>query len=346
MPEAMQVEMLCAADQLAALEPEWKALWQQDPLATPFQSPEWLLPWWRQFGGELRTLTIRNSERLVGLLPFYLYKDWRSGMRQLLLIGVGTTDYLDGIFAPECGVEQVRQTLQRLCSEPEWDAITVSQLRRESKLRQALESFPQGSATRFEAESCSRMRALTIDELPSKIRRNVSYYRRRAEAKGDLRFVLADETNYLDCFDMLEKFHAERWDARGERGVLADRRMVAWHRESLPLLLEAGLLRMCCLRLDQEPIATLYAVVDPPGHRDRTAYFYLTAHSSRHAELSPGTLMIAMAIEHAAAEGVEVIDMLRGDERYKDFWHVEHVPTWGYSLSREAAPCKSAEAAA
>ena len=145
---------------------------------------------------------------------------------------------------------------------------------------------------------------------------------------------------------MLEKFHAERWDARGERGVLADKRMVAWHRESLPLLLEAGLLRMCCLRLDHEPLATLYAVADPPGRRDRTEYFYLMAHSTRHAELSPGTLLLALAIEQAAEEGVEVIDLLRGDERYKDFWHVEHTPTWGYSLSRDAAPCKSAEAAA
>ena len=345
MPEQTEFEMLRDEAQLVTLEPEWKALWQDDPMATPFQSPEWLLPWWRQFGGELRAVTIRHGARLVGLLPFYLYHDWRSGLRQLLLLGVGTTDYLDGVFARECEVHDVREAMRRLCSDGEWDAITVTQLRRESKLRLALEE-QEGQGTRFEAESCSRMRALRIDELPTKLRRNVAYYQRRAAAKGELRLTLADETNYLDCFDMLEKFHAERWDARGERGVLADRRMVAWHRESLPLLLQAGLLRMCCLRLDHEPLATLYALVDPPGRRDRTEYFYLTAHSTRHAELSPGTLLLALAIEEAAEEGVEVIDMLRGDERYKDFWHVEHTPTWGYSLSRATAPCKSAEAAA
>lgn len=345
MPEQTEFEMLRDEAQLVTLEPEWKALWQDDPMATPFQSPEWLLPWWRQFGGELRAVTIRHGARLVGLLPFYLYHDWRSGLRQLLLLGVGTTDYLDGVFARECEVADVRDAMRRLCSDGEWDAITVTQLRRESKLRLALEE-QETQGTRFEAESCSRMRALRIDELPTKLRRNVAYYQRRAAAKGELRLTLADESNYLDCFDMLEKFHAERWDARGERGVLADRRMVAWHRESLPLLLQAGLLRMCCLRLDHEPIATLYGLVDPPGRRDRTEYFYLTAHSTRHAELSPGTLLLALAIEEAAEEGVEVIDMLRGDERYKDFWHVEHTPTWGYSLSRATAPCKSAEAAA
>lgn len=351
------VEVLREDEQLRALEPEWKALWEEDPCATPFQSPEWLLPWWHQFGGELRAVTIRQNGELTGLLPFYLYRDWRSGMRQCLLIGIGTTDYLDGVFAPECSVDCVWSAMQRLCSETEWDAITVSQLRQESKLRQALEGSngesgvdrADGNATRFESEGCARVRAMPTTELPAKIRRNVRYYRNRAVAQGDLRLTLANETNYLDCFDTLQRLHAERWQARGERGVLADRRMVAWHQESMPLLLEAGMLRLYCLTLEREPIGTLYAVVDPaglPGRAERKAYFYMTAYSTRHAVLSPGTLLCAMAMEHAADEGVQTIDMLRGDERYKDFWHVEHVPTWGFSLTRASAPCRSAEAAA
>lgn len=344
MHDAVQDEVLRQEEQLTALAPEWKALWERDPEATPFQSPEWLLPWWRQFGGELRAVTIRKEGELIGFLPFYIYCDWRSGMRQCLLIGVGTTDYLDGLFAPECSVQQVRGALRLLCAEPEWDAITASQLRAGSKLREALEGSGEGNATRFESEGCARVRAMTIPELPAKIRRNVRYYRNRALAEGDLRLTLADEANYLDCFDTLQRLHTERWDARGERGVLADRRMVAWHQESMPRLLEAGMLRLYCLWLDREPIGTLYAVADPAGlprRAERKAYFYLTAHSTRHANLSPGTLLCAMAIEHAADEGVQTVDMLRGEERYKDFWHVEHVPTQGFSLSRAAAPCRA-----
>lgn len=347
MPDGVEEEVLREDAQLRALEPEWKALWERDPQATPFQSPEWLLPWWRQFGGELRAVTIRQSGRLIGLLPFYIYCDWRSGMRQCLLIGVGTTDYLDGIFAPECSVDNVRSAMRLLCAEPEWDAITVSQLRTESKLCQAFRGNDESQSTWFESESCARMRAMPMVELPAKIRRNVRYYRNRALARDELRFTLADQTNYLDCFDTLQRFHAERWQARGERGVLADRRMAAWHQESMPLLLEAGMLRLYCLALGRQPIGTLYAVADPaglPGRVERKAYFYLTAHSARHAELSPGTLLCAMAVEHAANEGVLTIDMLRGEENYKNFWHVERIPTQGFSLTRAAAPCK-AEAA-
>lgn len=32
---------------------------------------------------------------------------------------------------------------------------------------------------------------------------------------------------------------------------------------------------------------------------------------------------MALAMEHAAEEGVETIDMLRGEEAYKKLWHVE-----------------------
>jgi CelD/BcsL family acetyltransferase involved in cellulose biosynthesis len=42
-------------------------------------------------------------------------------------------------------------------------------------------------------------------------------------------------------------------------------------------------------------------------------------------------------MEQAAAEGVQTIDMLRGDEAYKRIWHFEPVPTYGFAL-RKTAP--------
>ncbi len=48
--------------ELEALVPEWRTLWLQDPSATPFQCPEWLLPWWRQFAQpELYVLEFRRE---------------------------------------------------------------------------------------------------------------------------------------------------------------------------------------------------------------------------------------------------------------------------------------------
>ncbi len=43
------------------------------PAATPFQSPRWLLPWWRQFGtGMPRVAVARRGGTLAGMLPLYV----------------------------------------------------------------------------------------------------------------------------------------------------------------------------------------------------------------------------------------------------------------------------------
>jgi hypothetical protein len=39
------VEEITTMDALERLRWEWSELWTRSPAATPFQSPEWLLPW-------------------------------------------------------------------------------------------------------------------------------------------------------------------------------------------------------------------------------------------------------------------------------------------------------------
>src|SRR5689334_817449 len=88
---ALTVEELSDLPALDALAPEWWTLWRGATSATPFQSPGWLLAWWRAFSpGEVVTLAVRDRESraLAGLAPLYV-----SG-RTVRLIGVGVSDYL------------------------------------------------------------------------------------------------------------------------------------------------------------------------------------------------------------------------------------------------------------
>jgi CelD/BcsL family acetyltransferase involved in cellulose biosynthesis len=177
-------------------------------------------------------------------------------------------------------------------------------------------------------------------ELPQKIRRNAMYYRNRAARSGALELTTADASTWLEYFGTLQRLHTSRWEQGGEPGVLVDERVLACHREALPLLGRKGLLRLCALRLNGEIIAALYSLIDPPSQLVRRQYFYLTAYAPAHAELRPGTVLLALAIERAAQEGVHQIDMLRGQEQYKQIWHLERVPTFGYAVR---APGNSAQ---
>ena len=331
MPDRIDCELIRTTAELEAFQPQWNALWLKDPHAMPFQSPEWLLPWWRQFGQpDLRAITVSQHGRLVAFLPFYIYREPNSRERQLLLLGVATTDYLGGIFSQDCTLKHVQTALDLLQREGGWDFLHASQLLPHSMLSQSLQR--DSNAQRWNGENCSRMRAVTIAELPVKIRRNIMYYRNRAMRRGSLELTVADSSNWAEAFDALERLHTTRWQSSGQPGVLADPRVLAWHREALPLLQAGGVLRLCSLRLSGEIIGVLYSLIDPPSRPERTQYFYLTAFSPEHGDLRPGTLLLGLAIEHAANKGVRTIDMLRGDESYKKIWHVESVPTCAFTL--------------
>ena len=87
----MDVRVIRDIDSLTALEPEWLDLWRRSPNATPFQSPMWLLPWWKHFGSnELHTIALREGGRLKGLAPLYILRDDSESLG--LFIGSGISD--------------------------------------------------------------------------------------------------------------------------------------------------------------------------------------------------------------------------------------------------------------
>jgi CelD/BcsL family acetyltransferase involved in cellulose biosynthesis len=335
MHNEMEYRVIQNTPELDGFFPQWRKLWREDPFATPFQSPEWLLPWWHQFGQpDLRAVVIYEGGAAIGFLPFYIYRDPGSRERQLLLLGVGTMDYLDGVFSPRCSLDNVEQALEIVCTTDGWDRMTALQLRPESLLFKALRRWRHSSL--FEAEACSRIPAVSIKDLPKHVRRNVSYYRNCALREGNLEIVAANNSNWTDLFRDLEHLHAECWQNRGQSGVLADERVLAWHREAIPELIRARMLGLYSLRLNGEAIAAIYTVHDPPYRPNRKQYLYLTGYSTRHAALSPGTLLLALAIEHAAERDVRTVDLLRGNESYKHFGHSELIPTYGCTWIRSS----------
>lgn len=335
-PERAECRLLRDASELEAFAASWKELWREDANATPFQSPEWLIPWWREFQEpELRAAAVFVRPRLVAFLPFYIHQPQRA----LLLIGAGTSDYLDGVFSPQCSPDHIRLALAALSAQPGWDVLYATQLQPASPLLPALQRMPGFEAESYAGESCSRMPALPLSQLPAKIRRNAMYYRNRAARMGNLELHLADASDCLDAFETLVCLHTRRWRSRGEPGVLSDSRVLAWHRAAVPDLQRAGLLRFYSLRLNGETIAAAYALADPPSRPERRLYIYIPGHSIAHGDVRPGTVLTAMAMESAAAEGFRTVDLLRGEEDYKRLWHAQPFAT--HAVSLRSAPVAS-----
>lgn len=338
------IEIVRDVDEWKSLVPEWLQLWEADAESLPFQRPEWLLPWWEQFGPAdgLRVVTIRQHGSLLALLHFYVYREPSTGERQLLPIGAGTTDYLDGVFSAGCTPELVLGGLARLCADGSWDTAHLFQLPVHSRLRAALqrvlEGVQTGAVRQYETDPCSRRSAVPVRELPRTVRADLRFHSNAARGLGPLRLTVAEESAVSASFDELVRLHTVRWEQAGEAGVLADPAVLRWHWAALPGLARAGLLRMVSLHAGPHLLAVLYSLIDPPTRVERAQYFYLIGHSVEHSRLRPGMLLTGLATEQAAGEGVRWIDMLRGDESYKKFWHVEEKPTYGATFARTAFP--------
>lgn len=322
---AIRIEKVTTLGGLEALRPAWTELWCRSPSATPFQSPAWLVPWWRHIGrGELFALTAWQRERLLGLLPCYVYTD--QGTRKLLLLGSGTSDHCDGLFDPSGARELAGELLAEIAQvRHRFDVVELQPLGTGSPLLEA--PAPAGLAdARSTQEPCPLLRLPDnrneLDRVvPPGMRQNLRYYRRRAERAGRLWFERATEDSMRVLLQALFELHGARWSERGGPGVLADERVRAFHADAAPELLGAGLLRLYALRLDERIIAALYGFAAKGRF-----YYYLGGFDPEFGALSPGTLMIGHAVEEAVREGLAEFDFLRGAEPYKYHWGAQNRP--------------------
>jgi CelD/BcsL family acetyltransferase involved in cellulose biosynthesis len=312
----MPIEILTTTESLHTLEPQWTALWQADRRATPFQSPHWLMPWWKHFGGsEPYVVTQWHDGQLVGLAPLYILRDEDSDESLGMWIGAGISDYLDLLTTTGADVQELIAAAGKADCQM-WD---LQQIPPSSPLLTA--AAPDSWSDSLEdQEACP---ALSIagagpgleNILSTHSRKKLRYARRSLERLGAVTHETATEENLDDLLTVLFDLHAARWKRRGLPGVLADDVTQHFHREVARRMLGASALRLFAIRLAGRPVAVFYGF----AHQGTTCY-YLSGYDPELEKLSIGTIAVAHAIESAVAEGQSTFDFLRGAEEYKYSW--------------------------
>lgn len=313
-------EIIEAPEAYAALEPEWWGLWRRCPTALPFQSPAWLIPWWRHFSpGRLFTLAARKDGRLVGLAPGYL-EDGPLG-RRILPVGISLSDHLDVLADPSCEAEAlVALTSAAISRGDDWDSWEMEELLPDAAALHL--PLPCGYMERIEPQTACP--TLLLDPgaqdrsaalFPRAKRRHLNLARNRAARHGEVTIEAADEASGPAALEHLFRLHRQRWLSRGGEGVLAPGDVQAFQRDATPGLLKQGLLRLYILAIAGQVVAAHYELV-----QCRRALVYLTGFDPDFEYESPSVILLAHAIEQAVAEGRTEIDFLRGQEPYKYEW--------------------------
>jgi CelD/BcsL family acetyltransferase involved in cellulose biosynthesis len=117
----------------------------------------------------------------------------------------------------------------------------------------------------------------------------------------------------FEIYRELVTFHTARWRERGQPGVFADPWFDRFHRRLIEQRLPHGEIELVRVRAGGKTIGCLYNLV-ANGH----VLFYQSGFAQfEDPHIKPGYLCHALAIEHAAAAGHAVYDLLGGDARYK-----------------------------
>ena len=334
----LQAELLTTLSQLEQIAEPWWDLWQQCPAATPFQTPEWLLPWCRGWSAAgVHVLALWHGQRLVGLVPWRLDTD-EAGRRRALLLGAGLSDYLDALVAPrwwQAAKAPILAHLAELRSRVGFsdagplapDSVLVALLRG----RRAAEPLSPGPVcpALAVAEGCTDLATC----LPTSQWKKLRYYRRRLARRGTAEYVRADEQTLPTQLSALIRLHTARWKERGEAGVLSDPAVQRFHREAASGLLRRGLLRQYVLRLDGRVIAAYYGL-----HAHGRSHYYLGGFDPAYRKLSPGLLIVGYAFEQAIREQATRFDFLAGQEAYKYAWGARDRPPYRWRSEFRTTP--------
>ena len=297
----MIVEVIDSLDGLEKLKLEWLRLWQSCPTATPFQSPQWLIPWTRHIfgGGRICCLAIRQSSTLVGLAPLFT---WGTDRRILSFLGAGISDYGDVLLVPGHEAECM-STLRRLLSDQIEGGcdLDLRDIREGSML---LDGWPR--------EECAICPVLDLSSYPAsmdpKHRTDVRRARNRFAKMPSVSYERAEAANLTERMHEFFLLHEARWTPLGET-------LRSFHLEVAHAFLETGDLRLSVLRVGDKPAAAIYAF-----RCGKSLYCYLSGFDPDMAKLSPGAALLGWVVEEAIEEGAREVDFLRDGEAYKYLW--------------------------
>jgi len=252
----------------------------------------------------------------------------RSGPGVLVPVGDGVSDYLDIAIAPNAPPMTVDQLV---------DAISA--LAPAVYFRQCHPQGPLGKAFRGAlelGEVCPVLAlAPTPDEqqlaIPKRLRQNLNYAERALRKQASsVTYRIADKESLSADIDACIRLHQDRWRRRWMPGLFAGHAHREWFTDVSKRLLDAGLLRLHTLSVDDKVIAAIYCMAS-----SGTTIYYLGGFDHEYHKWSPGMLATRAAMMHAVGvDKSHTFDFLRGNEPYKYRWGAVDRPNMRLLLSR------------
>ncbi|MGZ4206886.1 MAG: GNAT family N-acetyltransferase [Actinomycetota bacterium] len=318
---------------LTELAADWRALWESDPSAGVFHTPQYARAEWdTELGADrlLAVIEMRREGTLVGLAVTTIDPDGTLGF----LGNEAVTDYLGPVSDP-AERDAVADAFVGALQDLEWSRAELFGLAADSGWSDALARAAKAAGyavTDSKQDVCPRIEPLrTYEEylasLNGKLRHEIRRKARRLERDAGGYAIRVTDASTLD--PDLELFYEMHRSSSGPKGRFMHEDVAALFTRIARAFDEQGWLRLTWLEIAGEPAAGALSF------SARGAWsVYNSVYDHRHAELAPGMVLMAECIRMAAEEGCHTFDMLRGDEPYKYRFGAVDVPLIRLDIQR------------
>jgi CelD/BcsL family acetyltransferase involved in cellulose biosynthesis len=321
-------------ESLEHLRPEWDALLGEYPCSTVFSTYEWLVPWWRAFGGadRLQVLAFRDaSSTLVGLAPLALTTGRALPLspRLLRLMGDGShdSDNLDLPVRPGWEISVSQGLLHWMQQNAAlWDVCELNTLPSNSavgaRLLQDLGQRRWKCFTSTQPQAAVELAATWesyLKGISSKERGKIGLRTRRLEKKYEVRIRRCEQEAEIDpLLQSLYELHGKHWQLRGLPGTLHAPARRQFYGELARLLLARRRLEFWVLELQGKVAAAQFGL-----RHGATVFSLQEGFDPDFAADSVGYVLRSQVLKQLIADGVRHYDFLGGTDESKMRWGAE-----------------------
>ena len=232
----------------------------------------------------------------------------------------GVADYCDFIVNPN-ERDKVYEEVKKLLYGRKFN------LREIPEKSQTLEFLAQPEVNIHTENLCGAINLTgTFAEYLEQLGKSHRYSFRRFQNAFDAKLVRVTDRDDLDrIMNQFMDMHQQNWDIRGKSGAFGNgerqERFRNYHNELARDLLSEGNFALTQLKVGDETVAIDYCFEDK---NDFYVYLRSMSNDEKFRKYSPGRIMILYLIKQVFELGKTKLDLLRGEEAYKNDFNV----TW------------------
>ena len=324
----MRVEVITDSGTFAGLNRVWNGLLAQSRIHHPFMTHEWLGLWLDSFGERSTpyVMTVVAGSRILAVAPMMVTQTTLYGCPVRRLHGMvnAYSERFDWLLG-EHPSETCRLLWDHL-KEPasSWDILEVGQLPAESALLEFLPPLMESEGYLLGHWQANHAPYVSVRHswetyyrsLKKAHRSNLRNHARQLEQHGlvDLELVTSHDRLELDIREALA-LEAVAWKVRQRTSLKCRRESQGFYQELLRRAAGVGTLHLSFLRVNGKRIAVRISLL-----HDNRLFMLKSGYDERYQRYSPGQVLTERLLRHAWDAGLEEVDFLGHDERWKQSW--------------------------